>query len=204
MRRKSSRTELQPQPSTAAKRRRPICSAPAPSNYSAPSPTSTPSRSSSPSPEKIRSLVARRSHQARDHQLPHLQARARRPLLRPHLWTHHRLGVPLRQVQAHEAPRRHLRQVRRRSHPQQGPPRTPRPHRARQPLLARLVLQGPAVAHRPPARHLACVSSKPSSTSSPTSSSIQATRPSRSAKSSRTRPASASSTSSTAPPASRP
>ena len=28
---------------------------------------------------------------------------------------------PLRQVQAHEAPRRHLRQVRRRSHPQQGP-----------------------------------------------------------------------------------
>ena len=36
----------------------------------------------------------------------------------------------------------------------QGPPRAPRPHRARQPLLARLVLQGPAVAHRPPARHL--------------------------------------------------
>ena len=31
----------------------------------------------------------------------------------------------------------------------------PRPHRARFALLARLVLQGPALAHRPPARHLA-------------------------------------------------
>ena len=37
----------------------------------------------------------------------------------------------------------------------QGPPRAPRPHRARLALLARLVLQGPALAHRPPARHLA-------------------------------------------------
>ena len=37
----------------------------------------------------------------------------------------------------------------------QGSPRAPRPHRARLALLARLVLQGPALAHRPPARHLA-------------------------------------------------
>ena len=34
--------------------------------------------------------------------------------------------------------------MRRRSHPLQGPPRASRPHRAGQPLLARLVLQGPA------------------------------------------------------------
>ena len=40
-----------------------------------------------------------------------------------HLWTRHGLGVPLRQVQAHEASRRHLRQVRRRSHPLQSSPR---------------------------------------------------------------------------------
>ncbi len=58
-------------------------------------------------------VVAWRSHQAGNHQLPHVQARTRRPVLRAHLWTHHRLGMPLRQVQAHEAPRRDLRQVRR-------------------------------------------------------------------------------------------
>src|ERR1017187_9307400 len=31
-------------------------------------------------------LVARRSHQTRDYQLPHLQAGARRVVLRAHLW----------------------------------------------------------------------------------------------------------------------
>jgi hypothetical protein len=34
----------------------------------------------------------------------------------------HRLGVPVRQVQAHEAPRRDLRQVRRRGHAGEGAP----------------------------------------------------------------------------------
>ena len=59
----------------------------------------------------------------------------------------------MRQVQAHEAPRRDLRQVRRRSHAVARAPRAPGPHRAGQPLLARLVLQGPAEPHRLPARH---------------------------------------------------
>ena len=100
-------------------------------------------------------VVVRRSHQAGDDQLPHLQAGARRSLLREDLRPDHRLGMPLRQVQADEAPRRHLRQVRRRSHEVQSPPRAHGSHRARLAGLARLVLQGPAVAHRPPARHLA-------------------------------------------------
>jgi DNA-directed RNA polymerase subunit beta-beta' len=44
--------------------------------------------------------------QAGDHQLPDLQAGARRPLLRQDLRPGHRLGVPVRQVQADEVPRR--------------------------------------------------------------------------------------------------
>ena len=98
-------------------------------------------------------LVARRSHQAGDHQLPHLQARTGRPVLRQDFRSRHRLGMPVRQVQAHEASRRDLRQVRRRSHAEQSPPRAPRPHRAGFALLARLVLQGPAHPHRLPAGH---------------------------------------------------
>ena len=41
-----------------------------------------------------------------------------------------------------EAPRRHLRQVRRRGHPGQGAPRAPRPHHAGHAGQPRLVLQG--------------------------------------------------------------
>ena len=67
-------------------------------------------------PGKDPLLVPRRSDQAGDHQLPDLQAGARRPVLRQDLRPDHRLGVPVRQVQAHEAPRRDLRQVRRRGH----------------------------------------------------------------------------------------
>ena len=100
-------------------------------------------------------MVLRRSHQAGDDQLPHLQAGAGRALLREDLRPDHRLGVPLRQVQADEAPRRHVRQVRCRSHEVQGAARAHGPHRAGLAGLARLVLQGPAVPHRPPARHLA-------------------------------------------------
>ncbi len=48
----------------------------------------------------------------------------------------------------------------------QGAPRAHGPHRAGLARLARLVLQGPAVADRPPARHLACATSSASCTSS--------------------------------------
>ena len=74
-------------------------------------------------------------------------------VLRPYFRTHRRLGMLVRQVQAHEASRRDLRQVRRRSHAVARPPRAPGPYRTGQPLLARVVLQGPAVAHRLSARH---------------------------------------------------
>ena len=43
-------------------------------------------------------LELRRGHQARNHQLPHPEAGARRPVLRAHFWTYQGLGVPLRQV----------------------------------------------------------------------------------------------------------
>ena len=105
------------------------------------------------SPGKDPVLVARRSDQAGNHQLPHLQAGARRPVLRQDFRPGDRLGVPVRQVQAHEAPRRDLRQVRRGSHSVQGAPRAPGPHRTGLALLARVVLQGTAQPHRPPARH---------------------------------------------------
>ena len=100
-------------------------------------------------------VVARRGDQAGDDQLPHLQAGTGRPVLREDLRPGHRLGVPVRQVQAHEAPRRDLRQVRRRSHAGQGPPRAPGPHHAGDAGQPRVVLQGAAEPHRPPARHLA-------------------------------------------------
>ena len=98
-------------------------------------------------------LVPRRSHQAGNHQLPDVQAGARWAVLRANFRSHPGLGVLVRQVQAHEAPRRHLRQVRRGSHAGARPPRAPGPRRAGQPLLARVVLQGPAQPHRPPAGH---------------------------------------------------
>ena len=74
-------------------------------------------------------VVARRGEEAGDHQLPHVQAGARRPVLRQDLRPGEGLRVQLRQVQAHEAPRRRLREVRRRGHPVQGAPRAPGPHR---------------------------------------------------------------------------
>jgi DNA-directed RNA polymerase subunit beta' len=67
------------------------------------------------SPEKIRP-GPRRDQEAGDDQLPHLQAGARRPVLRPHLRADQGLRVPVRQVQAHEVQGHHLREVRRRSH----------------------------------------------------------------------------------------
>ena len=61
--------------------------------------------------------------------------------------------MQLRQVQAHEAPRDRLREVRRRGHPVQGAPRAPRAHQPGDPGRAHLVPEVAAVAHRQPARH---------------------------------------------------
>src|SRR6185437_10398812 len=56
-------------------------------------------------------VVVRRSEEAGDDQLPDVQAGARRSLLREDLRARQGLRVPVRQVQAPEAPRRDLREV---------------------------------------------------------------------------------------------
>ena len=61
----------------------------------------------------------------------------------------------MRQVQTHEAPRRDLRQMRRGGHAVESPARAPRPHRARVPGVARVVLQGTPEPHRTPTRRVA-------------------------------------------------
>ena len=105
------------------------------------------------SPEKIREWSPRRGEEAGDDQLPHVQAGAGRAVLREDLRTGEGLRVQLRQVQAHEAPRRRLREVRRRGHPVQGAPRAHGPHHAGHAGRAHLVPEVAAVAHRQPARH---------------------------------------------------
>jgi hypothetical protein len=89
-------------------------------------------------------LVVGRGHQARDDQLPHAQAGEGRTLRRAHLRSHQGLGVLLRQVQADSVQGHHLRQVRRRGHSLQGPPRAHGPHPAGQPGQPHLVFQGHA------------------------------------------------------------
>ncbi len=105
------------------------------------------------SPGEDPRVVARRGEEAGDDQLPHVQAGAGRPLLREDLRPGEGLRVQLRQVQAHEAPRRRLREVRRRGHPVQGASRAPRPHQPGHAGRAHLVPEEPAVAHRQHARH---------------------------------------------------
>ncbi len=61
--------------------------------------------------------------------------------------------LPVRQVQAPQAPRRHLREVRRRGDARQGAARAYGAHRAREPRGSHLVSQVPAVAHGTVARH---------------------------------------------------
>src|ERR1700728_4259975 len=56
-------------------------------------------------------LVLRRNKEARDHQLPHLQARARRLVLRAYFWADQGLRVSVRQVQADEVQGHYLREV---------------------------------------------------------------------------------------------
>ena len=100
-------------------------------------------------------VVARRGEEARDHQLPDLQAGARRSLLRQDLRSGQGLRVQLRQVQAHEAPRRRVREVRRRGDPVQGAPRAHGPHHAGHAGRAHLVPEVAAVPHRQHPRGLA-------------------------------------------------
>ena len=100
-------------------------------------------------------LVFGRGHEAGDDQLPHAQARARRPVLRAHLRADARLGVLLRQVQARPLQGHHLRALRRRGDAAEGAPRAHGSHRPRRAGLAHLVLQGRAEPHRLPARHRA-------------------------------------------------
>ena len=105
------------------------------------------------SPGKDPLVVVRRSQEAGDHQLPDLQAGARRPVLRQDLRPDQGLRVPVRQVQAPEAPRRDLREVRRRSHADQGSPRAHGSHRPGGAVRAHLVPEVAAVAPGPRARH---------------------------------------------------
>jgi len=61
--------------------------------------------------------------------------------------------MPVRQVQAHEAPWRGVREVRHRSHVGQGASRAHGPHRTGQPHRAHLVFEIAAVPHRPDVGH---------------------------------------------------
>ena len=99
-------------------------------------------------------VVERRGEEARDHQLPHAQAREGRTLLREDLRSDQGLGVLLRQVQARALPRHHLRALWRRGHALQGAPRAHGPHRARRSGRAHLVPpRHPFVAGLPPHGH---------------------------------------------------
>src|SRR5471030_355879 len=91
-------------------------------------------------------VVLRRDQEAGDHQLPYLQARARRSVLRAHLWADQGLRVPVRQVQAHEVQGHHLRKVLGRSDAEPGPARAHGPYRTHSTGRAYLV---PQVATRP-------------------------------------------------------
>ena len=104
-------------------------------------------------PGKDSVLVLRRDQKAGDHQLPHLQARARRPVLRAHLRADQGLRVLVRQVQAHEVQGHHLREVLGRGHAVARAARAHGPYRARGAGRPHLVPQVTAVAHRASARH---------------------------------------------------
>ena len=104
-------------------------------------------------PGKDPLLVVRRDQEAGDDQLPHVQARARRPVLRAHLRADQGLRVLVRQVQAHEVQGRDLREVRRRGHAVARAPRAHGPYFAGRPGRAYLVPEVAAEPHRPVARH---------------------------------------------------
>src|SRR3954452_20437557 len=98
-------------------------------------------------------VVLRRDQEAGDHQLPNLQAGARRLVLRAHLRADQGLRVPVRQVQAHEVQGYHLREVLGRSDAVEGPARAHGPYRTGGSRRAYLVPEVAAVAHRASARH---------------------------------------------------
>src|SRR5207249_527618 len=98
-------------------------------------------------------VVAWRGEEARDDQLPDVQAGAGRALLRQDLRADEGLRVQLRQVQAHAPSRRGVREVRRRGHPVEGPPRAHGPHRSGHARRPHLVPEEPALAHRHAPRH---------------------------------------------------
>ena len=85
-------------------------------------------------------VVARRGAQAGDDQLPNLQTRTRRALLREDLRADEGLRMQLRQVQAHAAPGRCVREVRRRGHSVEGATRAYGAHRPRHAGGAHLVV----------------------------------------------------------------
>ena len=98
-------------------------------------------------------VVQGRGQESRDDQLPHLQARAGRPLLPEDLRAGARLRVRLRKVQAHQVQGRRLRPLRRRGDDRARPPRAHGPHRAGRPGRPHLVPEEHAEPPRPPARH---------------------------------------------------
>ena len=87
-------------------------------------------------------VVERRGQEAGDHQLPHAEAREGRPLLREDLRSDQGLGVLLRQVQARPLQGHHLRALRRRGDPLEGPSRAHGPHRAGRPGVHIWYLRG--------------------------------------------------------------
>jgi hypothetical protein len=120
--------------------------------------SASPARSGSGPGRSARSRSPRRSTTARS-------SRARRPVLRAHLRSDQGLRVPVRQVQAHEVQGHHLREVRRRGHRLEGPPRAHGPHRAGRAGRPHLVPEVAAEPHRPAARHDAEADSSASSIS---------------------------------------
>src|SRR5438270_6366007 len=91
--------------------------------------------------------------EAGDDQLPDVQAGARRVVLRSDLWTDQGLRMLVRQVQAHEVSRHHLREMRRRGDSVQSSARPHGSRRARLPGRAYLVPEIAAEPHRIVARH---------------------------------------------------
>src|SRR6476469_1648080 len=104
-------------------------------------------------PGKDYVLVLRRDQKAGNDQLPDLQTRARRLVLRAHLRADQGLRMLVRQVQAHEVQGHHLREMLGRGHAVARAARAHGPYRARGPGRPHLVPQVVALAHRPPPRY---------------------------------------------------
>ncbi len=104
-------------------------------------------------PQRHPRVELRRGQEARDHQLPHVQAREGRLVLRADLRSREGLRVRLRQVQGHEVQGHHLRPVQREGHAQPRPPQADGPPEPRRTDRPHLVLQGDPLAPGQPAGH---------------------------------------------------